>query len=208
MSLDLPHTTLSTTFVSTESDDNFAAVEDKFDGGITNADVSADAGISVSKIATIYQEVWLELCWHQGLAVGGANWSAVAVGAATPLDFVALPGSDTDVWICTDVSWLCTDTGTVKGQFDVRFGAYNGAGVWANAGSIVTAVDMPVVGAGNVGNQGRAYEEDASSGTTITQGATVRGLALMSAAQGTAVMDGGSDFLKVMVALRRGCLAA
>jgi hypothetical protein len=203
MALAITYPTLSNPANKVEVETNFDDVVNKF-GTIGNEDIRASAGIELSKLAASYQEVWFDLLWHQGLAVGGANWSAVGVSATTPLDHFPLPGSDADTaWVATDVSWVCTDTGSVAGSFDIRYGAYV-AGTWTNAGSIITAVSMPVVGAGNLGNQGRAL----GGGTvSLTQSATVRAIALMSAGVGVAVMNAAATFLKVSVCLKRQIIA-
>jgi len=195
MAIRFPYTTYSTSFVSTEHDDNRDAVASKF-GNIVNSDIRSGANIDVDKLSANLQEIWVVLTYHEN--INGAAWPAV--GATTPLAVVPLPGSDADTaWTATDVSWVCSDTGTTAGSFDVRYGAYS-AGVWANAGSVITAVSMPVVGAGNLPNQGRGLE---GGSITITQSSTVRALALMSAGQGAAVMNGGTDWLRVTVALQR-----
>ena len=198
MALAITYPTLSNPANKVEVETNFDDVVNKF-GTIGNEDIRASAGIELSKLAASYQEVWLDL---QFFYDSYGAWPGVA--ATTPLDAFPLPGSDADTaWVCTDVSWVCSDTGTTAGSFDVRYGAYV-AGTWTNAGSIITAVSMPVVGAGNLGNQGRALEGGTVS---LTQSATVRAIALMSAGVGVAVMNAATTFLKVSVCLKRQIIA-
>lgn len=195
MAIRFPTTSYSTSFTSTEHDDNRDAIASKF-GNIVDSDIRTGANIDIDKLSANQQEVWCHLLYHE--IVNGAVWPATS--ATTPLAVFPLPGSDADTaWTVTDVSWICTDTGTAAGSFDVRYGAYV-AGTWTNAGTVIAGVSMPVVGAGNLGNQGRAVE---GGSVTLTQSSTVRALALMSAGQGTAVMNGGADYLMVSVALKR-----
>lgn len=198
MSLVITYPTLSNPADKSEVETNFDDVANKF-GTIGDEDLRAAAGIQLSKLAASYQEVWFDLNFY--FDSYGA-WP-VAV-ATTPLDAFPLPGSDADTaWVCTDVSWICSDTGTTAGSFDVRYGYFN-AGTWANSGSIITAVTMPVVGAGNLGNQGRALE---GGSVALTQSASVRAVALMSAGAGVAVMNAATTFLKVSVCLKRQIIA-
>lgn len=207
--LDYTNSTLSTTFTSTEVDANFADIRATVNGNITTGNMSATAAITVGQLANSYQEVWLTLEFN-ALNYTGA-WPAAPVDPAAPtkdelLDYVNLPGSDADTaWEVTDVSWSCNDTGTAAATFDVRYGAFNGAGVMTGAGTITTGDTITQVGA-DLGADGRALEDGS---VTLTQSSTVRGIYLVSATQGTNVMDdtGGANtnpsWLKVVVALRR-----
>lgn len=205
MAVALTNPTLSTTYSSTEQDANNADIVSKFNAGIVNADVNASAAIALSKLAASYQEVWLQLEFS---AVKSGAWPAAAADPDKPtfaetLDYVPLPGTDADTaWVATDVSWTCNDTGTASGSFGVFVGAY-AAGVMEGNGSPVIATAPITFVAADQGNEGRALE----GGTvTVTQGAAVRGLYLVSTAQGTVVMDDTAapgSWLRVTVALRR-----
>jgi hypothetical protein len=203
--LDYTNGTLSTTFDSTEVDANFADVRTTVNGNLTTGNMSASAGITVGQLANSYQEVWLTLRFS---AVTFGAWPAAPADPTAPtftelIDYVPLPGSDADTaWVATDVSWVCNDSGNVVGSFDVRYGAYDGAGVMAGAGSITTGDTITAVDA-DKGSQGRALE---GGSVTLTQSSTVRGIYLVSAGQGTNVMDDTAapgSWLTVTVALRR-----
>lgn len=175
---------------------NFAAVAAKF-GDIRNADVAANAGISIDKLDKQYQEVWVELFVNSNMLA--AAWPAA--GATTPLALVPIPGSNGDeAWTITDVSWVCNDCGGLAGLFDVRYGAYNaGTGLWANAGSIVTNVAI-TAGAANTGGQGKALE---GGSTSIAFSATAQSIALMSAGADATMLTGAGTFFVATVCLRR-----
>ena len=208
MALTITTGTLSTSFTSTEVDTNFDDIISYINGGIVNANISASAGIAITKLANQYQEVWLQLVFN---SVDYGVWPAAPADPAAPtfnetLDVVPLPGSDSDnPWTVTDVSWASNDTGTASGSFDIRYGAYNGSGVMTGAGTVCTGVAMTFLGA-SLGNQGRALE---GGSVSLTQSSTVRCLYLVSAGQGTVVMDditvGNTEtsWLRVTVALRR-----
>lgn len=205
MALTTTYPTLSTSFTSTEVDTNFADVVSWAAGGIVNANISATAAIAVTKLANQYQEVWINLIWRRP---GAVAWAAVADPAnITVAEMRAqcitfpLPGTDADpAWSATDVSWSCTDTGSVAGAFQVSYGALNAGGtIWVRAGTIITPGTM-TVSADDAGNKGRALEGGA---VTLTQSTTVRDIMLCPLTTGTGVMNNTGDFLSVSVALRR-----
>lgn len=205
MALVLTNPTLSTTSDKTEIEANFTDVVNYINGDIDNASLSAAAGIALSKLAASYQEVWLTLRYS---AVLFGAWPAAPADPTAPtvtelIDYVPLPGSDADTaWVATDVSWVCNDTGTADASFDIRYGAYDGAGVMAGAGSVITGAAVTAI-AVDKGNEGRALE---GGSVTLTQSTTVRGLYLVSAGQGTSAMDDTTapgSWLTVTVALRR-----
>lgn len=171
-----------------------AAIVSKFSGGIDNSDISTAASITVTKLAASNCDLWVELPYLER----GTVWPAVS--ATTPLVAVPLPGQSGDTaWVATDVSWVCNDIGTADASFDVRYGHYDGTGVWVNDGSITTGVVLTRLGGDGTGSQGRS----ARLSVSIPNGATVTSIALMSAGAGTAVITGATGFLVVSVRLRR-----
>lgn len=212
MALTTTYPTLSTSFTSTEVDTNFSDIVSWAAGGITNANISASAAIAITKLANQYQEAWVNLTWRAagaGAGPGTAPWTAVVDPANITIAemraqciAVPLPGTDTTdpPWTATDVSWVCTDCGTVAGAFQVSYGALNAGGtVWVRAGTIVTPGTM-TVSSDNNGNKGRALENGSVS---ITQSTTVRDIMLCPLTTGTNVLTNAGDFLSVTVALRR-----
>jgi hypothetical protein len=204
MALTITYTTLSTTYDSDEHDTNWSDVQSKF-GNIVDADIKSDAAIGIDKLAASYQEVFVQLKFS-GVLFGA--WPAAPVDPAAPtfaelIDYIPLPGTDADTpWIATDVSWCSNDTGTASGSFDVRFGAYSAVGVMTGAGTVITGAAITFIGA-DLGNEGRALE---GGSVSLTQAPGVRGLYLVSAGAGTAVMDdvaAPGSWLQVTVALRR-----
>lgn len=201
MSITIPNTTLGPGVIdSGDLEANFTALTNKF-GNIDNSDILSTAAIAPTKLSAYYSEAFVQLPYHFG--AGGA-WPAV--GATTPLLAVPVPAISTDPsWVATHVTWVCSDIGTADGSFDVRYGAYDGTGVWNNSGSIATGVTLTRAGGDNTGFQGR------SSGSylavTIPAVVSVGGsdrvtcIALMSAGAGTNVITQG--FLTVTVRLRR-----
>jgi hypothetical protein len=179
----------------TEVQQNFTDVTNWANGSISNGNIDPTASIAVTKLAASVQEHFIHLIFHNGIQ---GLWPAA--GATTPLIAVPVPGTlGDDAWIATDVSWVCTDTGTAAGSFDVRVGFFN-AGAWTNEIAVVTGISMPVVGAGNLGNQGKALEDGQ---VTIGFATYARSIALMSAGIGTGVITGTADYLQVAVRLRR-----
>lgn len=171
-----------------------AAIVSKFSGGIDNSDVSASAAITPTKLSASNME------WTAHLIYTGAMAAWPAVGATTPLVAIPMPGQSGDTsWVATDVSWVCNDAGDGAGSFDVRYGSFNGAGAWANAGSITTGVTIALAGAANTGNEGRSTRLSVS----IPNGADVTSIALMSAGAGVGVLSAATGFLCVSVRLRR-----
>ena len=68
MALSLTHTFADGGVITaSEINDNFTDVQNKFAGGITNADLSASAGIALSKIASTKQHAYLTLNLNGGL---------------------------------------------------------------------------------------------------------------------------------------------
>lgn len=172
----------------------FASIVSKFSGGIDNTDISSAAAISPTKLSASNTDLWVHLPYY-----ARAVWPAVS--ATTPLAIVALPGQSGDAdWVATDVTWVCNDIGTADGSFDVRYGGYDGAGLWVNGGSITTGVVLTRLGGDATGNQGRS----ARLSVSIPNGATVSSIALMSAGAGTGVVTSTTTgFLVVSVRLRR-----
>ena len=189
MALTLTNPTLSTSFTSTEVDQNFADVRSKF-GSIKNADIASDAAISISKLANQYQEVWLHF------DAAGVAFTATGVALVIPL-----PGSDADpAWTLTDISWHTTDSGDSgnTAAFAIRVGRASEAAGSTVAASFTTTSTFGPYALGlsnNVSGNGRALE---GGSTAITQSSTVRLLAL-----DITTSSANSGLLMVSVALRR-----
>lgn len=196
MALTLRHYPLASgVFNLTHLNENLSDIQDKF-GSIDNSDIASDAAIAATKLAASNQEWVVQLIYHFGDA---GQWPADSSGA-TPLVAVPMPGQNGDTsWVATDVTWVTNDVGSGDALFDVRYGSYNGSGVWANAGSIVTDVAIDDAGANDTGNQGRS----ARLAVSIPNGSSVTSIALMSAGQGTDAIAEASSFLAVSVRLRR-----
>lgn len=195
MALTLRHYPLASgVFNLTHLNENLSDIQDKFNGGIDNSDISTLAAIAPTKLSASNQEWTAQLKYHFG---NQGAWPAV--GATTPLDVVPVPGQSGDTsWIATDVTWVCNDVGDGAGSFDVRYGSFNGAGVWVNAGSIAAGTTIASVAA-NAGNEGRS----ARLAVSIPNGADVTSIALMSGAAGVGVVTAAGSFLCVSVRLRR-----
>lgn len=195
MALTLRHYPLASgVFNLTHLNENLADIQNKF-GSIDNSDVASDAAIAVTKLAAANAE------WTAQLIVNGAMLAAgwPAVSATTPLIAVPMPGQSGDTsWIATDVTWVCNDVGAGTGLFDVRYGSFDGAGAWVDAGTLVTAVTIDDVAA-NTGNEGRSSRLAVS----IPNGADVTSIALMSGGVDATALSTAQGFLSVSVRLRR-----
>lgn len=204
MALTLRHYPLASgVFNLTHLNENLADITAKFDAGIDDSDISPDAAISLSKLAASNIEHWVTLKYHfaQGNAGAGATWTSLAVSATVPLDAVPIPGQSTDTsWVVTDYVFVCNDVGTADGAFGLYVGHYDGAGAWTNDHTIVASQNITPSPVDNLGTQGRSAR---LSSPTITYGSDVKSLALMVAAQGTAVITAENSFLAVSVRLRR-----
>lgn len=202
MSLTLRHYPLASgTANLTHVNEDLADIQNKF-GSIDDSDIAAGANIAVTKLAAYYQEWVVQLLWTVHCTAGPALVVWPAASATTPLVAVPMPGQSGDgSWVATDVSFVCNDVGTADASFDVRYGHYDGTGVWTNDGSIKTGQTITRLGGDATGSQGR----NSRTAVTIPNGSTVTSIALMSAGQGTNVLNGAAatGFLCVSVRLRR-----
>jgi hypothetical protein len=207
MALTLRHYPLASGVANlTYVNENYADIL-SWSGSLRSGDMAADAGIvptqlSNNKLDTIVTLRYVVPPSTGPLAVLG--WSAMAVSATTPLDIAPLPGLNGDeAWTVTDYSWVCSDTGSVAGQFDIRYGWFGAGSLWTNVGSIATGVVMTTGGDG-LGNQGR---NAARLSIAIAPNSTAPySLALMCAATGTGVLTASTTapaILVVNVRLRR-----
>lgn len=193
MALSLRHYPLSSgIFNLTYLNENLADIQTKF-GNIDNSDIVATAGIVPTKLSASNME------WTAQLVYTGAMAAWPGAGATTPLIAIPLPGQSGDAsWVATDMTWVCNDVGDGAGSFDVRYGSYGGAGLWANTGSIITGVTITSVAA-NTGYQGRSTR----LAVTLPNSATVLSIGLMSAGAGVGVLSAATGYLAVSVRLRR-----
>lgn len=176
--------------------ENIAA---KFNGNIVNADLNANAAISLSKLAGRYQYYSVELTY--ALAPAG-----LSLGRQS--DVVPLPGTTGDAaWTVSDIYWMGSDTGAGTGQVTIYWGGYNEPG---SVGTL-TADGATSFGAYTISNGAAA--NDGNGAAALTGGSTIlpwsgnaRGLyAEVTTADATATTAG---YLKFVVNLRRDIQAA
>lgn len=120
MSYTLTNTTLGPGVVdATEINENFADVVAVLDGNITNANISASAGIALSKLAASYEYMTVPL-----VHVGDSTWDAAGtVFAATP---IYNDGKGT--WTAVAYSWYTNDVGAQTAAFDLLWTYYETTG--------------------------------------------------------------------------------
>lgn len=202
MSVTLPNTDLSGTIDDTELEANFNALANKFDGNITNADISSSAGIAVTKLAAYTSEVFVTLSYQ--VYTGATQWSGLSDG-----DIVAMhpiPGADGDAaWTVTDAMYVCSGTGTSAGTFDVNYGYFNSSSVFQSVDTVIAEESMTVPSSGGV-SSGRCTLSGTPS-LTNTSNASV--LVLQRAnTGGTAPLDAVGEYLTVTLRLTRNIQAS
>lgn len=209
MALTLTNITFSNPADKSEVEQNFYDVQQKFNGGIVDADISSSAAISNSKLETRYERMTVQLKFmviYDG--VDARIWSDF--GANQVLDFVCLPGDGGDVdWTIETASWGCNAVGDGTAQFRLSYGYYDtDTGGWSltQTVSTVTITKSTSGGAGS-GHQG-VFITDANGAVTTLPFASSNNrtmLALTHFADGTAgnAMDDYGDQLTVAVTLKR-----
>lgn len=144
MPLQLTHdfSTKTGTIVASDFSDNFSDVQAKFNGNITNEDVSANAAIAVSKLAASKQHLMVTL----SAKTMASGWP----GSDTIVAHAPIPGTVAQGnWTVENVYWACNDTGAGAGVLSVRWGFYDASGSWSNVSTIVTSETINNSAAGN-----------------------------------------------------------
>ena len=172
-------TSLSSTIVKAELEENFTNLKNKFAAGIDNSDIKNGAAIAISKLAAAKEYVTIPLVNY------AYTWGSAAAEIAT----VPLPGlSGTQAnWTLKAASWYIEDTGTSAGTLDVVLTRYDSGGDLEDVTVLINEQAL-TVGTNNKGNSGQC--------TTITSSAVnyhaseARLLTLrQGAAEGAAVLN-------------------
>lgn len=169
---------------------------------ITDADISASAAITVTKLAAYYKEVNVTLMY----TYDATAWSAQ--GTTAPLadnlnevgHIMPLPNDAGDTYTATHCTWFCNGTGTVAGTFDVIYGYYDASSGWNTVGTLFSAVTMTVPA-----TAGEIARGSTTGSNTIDPDGTNSPylIALRKNGSGTSVLDAAGNNLVVTVRLRR-----
>ena len=185
MSLTHTNATLSDPIDKSEIETNFSETRAKF-GSINNTDISADAGIAVTKLAANNQETLITLALDS--SVFSAGWPAATT---TPLVWVPFPGDDTDDSLTVvDAVYWCSDPGT-SATFAVEWGNYTG-GTWTADNTVISTTTILSVG------------NPALSTTTVAFSATdLRGFGLQSGAADATTLSAANTTFSVSLLCKR-----
>lgn len=190
MTLTLTNPTLSGTVEASELNQNFSDIVTKFNGGITDADVSNTAGINVNKLSANRYEFYVTLKY---LYDGATALSAASEGAI--LDAVPLPKGPNEGYKITGASWFCNDTGDNATTFDICWGYYDSGGTLQKT---TTIVDEEVVTNASSNNDANSENCTIDSGNISWVNDEVMFLYLArGATAGSGTVDSTNDFLSV-----------
>ena len=214
MAVTLPNPTLTGTIVSTQLDDNFSTLANRF-GNITTADISSTAGITTSQLAASYERILVtfKVLNNGGTTVtvnGVAGASLSALAAGTRLDLCPIPGDSSDAdWEISDVQWVCSDTGDGASSVRIEWGYFDAVGTWTTSTTPVAAFLLTNANAAQDSNDVHAVN-GANTAIDYAHGAinTPRSLALILAVQGAGTLSVAGSFLVVSALLRRKIQAA
>jgi hypothetical protein len=202
MAVVLPHDISTKTIVAAdELQEQFEALQAKFNAGISAADLAASAGILLSQLEASYEHIDVVLGVRAGDLTAG--WPAAA-----HLDNVPVPGlTGASPWVAEGLNWMCRDTGDGLGSFNVVWGYHNAAGAWTTVANL-TAAPIAMVNATSGANSANAGTVLVAASLPV--GAQPRSLALISAVGSATTLAGGViyDMLRVVVRLRRQISAA
>jgi len=140
-------TTLNNTITKSELDDNFAAIQTKFSGGIDDHDIKTGAGISIAKLAAS-MEYCLVTLETRGDAIG-------LTGTDQLRDEVPFPGLNAthSIWSLKAASWVCTDTGTAStAKFNVEWGTYAADGSYSKVDDLILEETLSFPSGGGTAN--------------------------------------------------------
>lgn len=173
-------TSLSSTIVKAELEENFTNLKNKFAAGIDNSDIKNGAAIAISKLAAAKEYVTIPLVNY------AYTWGSAAAEIAT----VPLPGlSGTQAnWTLKAASWYIEDTGTSAGTLDVVLTRYDSGGDLEDVTVLINEQAL-TVGTNNKGNSGQCtitssavnYHSSEARLLTLRQGAA-EGAAVLNSA--------------------------
>lgn len=137
MALTITNTTLTNPANKTQLQDNFTDIVNKFNAGITNADLSSTAGITNTQLANSIYEFTITLNCTDVV------WQS-ADGAGDILALAGLPGTSGSDGTYTGIvySWACTDIGSSTGLFRVEWGYFTAGGVWTVVSTPIDNITM------------------------------------------------------------------
>lgn len=127
-----------------------SAIEDKFNGAITNADVASSAAIANSKLANQHYEVVFNLNCSSERWQGAGNDEILAIAA--------VPGDSADgTYTGLDYGWACTDCGAQTGKFRVEYGYFDAAtAVWTVVSTLVSDTTLTAINGNDTAGVGGA----------------------------------------------------
>ena len=116
--LTVTNPTLSDPASKTEVEQNFSDVESWANGGIGNDNISANAGIALTKLAASKEHIALQF----------VNIDLTAAASATvPRALIPVPGLSTDAaWTVDRIEWTINDYGAGTADFRVGYGYFTG----------------------------------------------------------------------------------
>lgn len=183
-----------TTIVGQDFDDNFTDIANKFNGGISNADITASAAIDSTKLAENKFVSYVTIKTTYG-DTGAAMPAAGTVWGVTPF-----PEDNGVTWTVDRVSWYCSNTGAGTGKIDVVLGDYDATPAWATDTIIVNGETLDNSAGADDINTGSATV----SGTSFTTDSSgTQCLAILVDTQDANTMDVATDYLTVTIKLTR-----
>ncbi len=170
MALTLPYPSLTTNpATKAEVEGNFTAISAKLGGNLVNADISASAAISVSKLDKSYEYMNVKL------------YSADVTVTPGILDYLPLYNDGKGSWSVVGVQYLMDDAGTTGPTFQVLFGYPTDASTTFNTTTTVTAATAVTASNGNY-----RHASVTVTGATVAPSANNEGLALKTTVAGVA----------------------
>jgi hypothetical protein len=173
MALTFTHTfNGKTTIVGQDFDDNFGEITTKFNQGIENADIAADAAIDATKLGQNKFHVLVTFKVRDTDLASG--WPASGVLDIQPI--AGLAGT----WNVDSIEWACTDTGAANCTFDIQTATLS-------TGSVSTVTDL--TGDITISNGAGADDTDYNAVTPLVSTVTVGSnecLVLQATAAGSA----------------------
>jgi hypothetical protein len=166
-------------------------LENKFSGGIVNADISTDAAISISKLDANYEHVMVPISLV-GPTAGG--FPASGAVAAFPLT-----NDSKGNWVVTHADWVCNDVGDELGTFALQYGQFV-AGTWTSTTAIGSSVTIASSDSGaNTAGQGSV---SGVSSVTLTA-ASNKMIAIVATGASATTLTADPSYLTVVVQMRR-----
>ena len=177
-----------------------ANIANKFNAGITSADLSPTAGITASQMAASYQAMQITLGPVTG-AMWGIPITPSSIVATCPL--IGVTGGAYLPWTVTDIYSVCTDVGAKTQTFSILYLGDTGAGAFNTAAPSNTFGPYTISSTGAVNKVGiQALAAGLTTALTLTAGPQLFAIQLGTTVDAT-MLGNLKDTWTVSINLRR-----